>query len=181
MEIEIKQTCFGPDWQSWCGGSGWTTTATMWLLSATNNEWAFFNAEAYGSTSQKIVLDHGFSFHTPQKTMIIFFEFHPIKTALRPQGTAAILRVRFPFQDLWWPVWRSSHQMQHGAITLAPQKKEMIIILLICLRYDERRKAELWLRCCRSCFFPGTDSHNELSAGLWSLTPIFLNGGIPPP
>lgn len=107
-----------------------------------------------------------FQFSYPPKTMIIFFEFHPIKTALRPQGTAAILRVRFPFQDLWWPVWRSSHQMQHGAITLAPQKKEIIIILLICLRYDERRKAELWLRCYRSCFFPGTDSHNELSAGL---------------
>lgn len=106
-----------------------------------------------------------FQFSYPPKTMIIFFEFHPIKTALRPQGTAAILRVRFPFQDLWWPVWRSSHQMQHGAITLAPQKKEIITILLICWRYDERRKTELWLRCCRSCFFTGTDSHNELSAG----------------
>lgn len=41
--------------------------------------------------------------------------------------------------------------MKHGVITLAPQKKEIIIILLICLRYDERHKAEDWLRCCRNC------------------------------
>lgn len=70
------------------------------------------------------------------------FEFHPIKTALRPQGTAPVLRA-VPLQDLWWHVWRSSHLMKHGANTLAPQKKEIIIILLICSRYDERHKAEI--------------------------------------
>lgn len=79
MEIEIKQTCFRPDGQSWCGGSGWTIMATMWLLSATNNEWAFFNPEAYGSTSQKITLDHGFSFHTPRKPWLFFLSFTPSK------------------------------------------------------------------------------------------------------
>lgn len=41
--------------------------------------------------------------------------------------------------------------MKHRAIALAPQKKEIIIILLICLRYDERHKAEDWIRCRRSC------------------------------
>lgn len=98
----------------------------------------------------------------PPKNHDYFFEFHPIKTALRPQGTAPILRVRFPFQDLWRSFWSSSHQMQHGAITLAPQKKEIIIILLICLRYDERRKAEDWIRWCRSCSFPGTNPHTVI-------------------
>lgn len=92
----------------------------------------------------------------PPKNHDYSFEFHPIKTALRPQGTAPVLRV-VPFQDLWWHVWRSSHQMKHRAITLAPQKKEITTILLICSRYDERRKAEHWIRCHRSCSIPGTN------------------------
>lgn len=92
----------------------------------------------------------------PPKNHDYSFEFHPIKTALRAQGTTPILRV-VPFQDLWWHVWRSSHQMKHRAIALAPQKKEIIIILLICLRHDERHKAEDWIRCRRSCSFPGTN------------------------
>lgn len=49
--------------------------------------------------------------------------------------------------------------MKHRAITLAPQKKEIIIILLICSRYGERHKAEDWIRCRRSCSFPGTNPH----------------------
>lgn len=52
---------------------------------------ALWTQGAYGSTSETIQLDYGFSFHSPNHDYS--FEFHPIKTALRPQGTTAILGV----------------------------------------------------------------------------------------
>lgn len=52
---------------------------------------ALLTRGACGSTSVRIQLDYGFSFHSPNHDYS--FEFHPIKTALRPQGTTAILRV----------------------------------------------------------------------------------------
>lgn len=57
--------------------------------------------------------------------------------------------------------------MQHGAITLAPQK-EIIIIRLICLRYDERRKAELGLDVAEAASSQGL-IHTMSSVLVYSL------------
>lgn len=106
--------------------------ATVWVLSTMNNELVGL----FDSGRIRKHFTEDFSFTTilvfiPPKNHDYSFEFHPIKTALRPQETTPVLRV-VPFQDLWWHVWSSSHQIKQGATNLAPQKKEIIIILLIC-------------------------------------------------
>lgn len=144
-----------------CGGSGWTIIATMWLLSTMNNE--MMGLFESGGIRKHFREDHAwprFQFSYPPKTMIIFLSSTPSKLLSDLKAPHQSSGYDFHFKIYGDPFEALHIKCSTGLLLWL--HKEIIIILLICLRYDERRKAEDWIRWCRSCCFPGTNPHTVI-------------------
>lgn len=117
------------------------------ILHQLNNEIiGLFTQEAYGSTSERILLGYGFSFHSPKPWLFFWISPHQncTQTSRHQRNPPGLW---FAFQDLWEHVWRRNIRTLNyssGSITKGNNYININNFNDI-LRNDERRKAEYWI------------------------------------
>lgn len=112
--------------------------------------WAFLTQEADKSTSEKVALHHGFSFHSEQKPWFFFWvsPHHNCSQTSRnrtsPLGSSIsrFMVTRLKIHIKWSMELSTKEGNNYNPTNM--------------LRYDERHTAEDWITCRRSGSFPGT-------------------------
>lgn len=134
--------------------------------------------EAYGSTSERILLGYGFSFHSPKPWLFFWISPHQNCTQTSRHHRNP-LGLWFAFQDLREHVWRCNIRTLNYSFGSVTKGNNYININNFndILRYDERRKAEYVIACT---FSETSKEEGQKVKGIFSpnFTHAHVKGGF---